>query len=187
MWTAFPSSEYYGGSVPSRSQQQTVCLPAATLAARSDGRSRDGSHVHHVPIDGGSAQLFPGSLATSTPQTFLMAPSGGMHNLRKVRRVVNGLGAHYCPAHIRRVGAGFTLAGVPPLVHFRCAFPSSLPGARRTAVPTRPVVVRAACHPSRHLPAQAALSFTSLLRQRGGGGLPLPLGTHGASWRTVTT
>jgi hypothetical protein len=71
MWTAFPSSDYYGGSAPPHGPRPTTSLPAAALAARPDGRPRGGSHVHHVPIDGGGAQLFPGSLAVSTPQSFL--------------------------------------------------------------------------------------------------------------------
>lgn len=82
MHAAFPRSEYYGGSAPSRSHQLTTSLPAATLEAQTDGRNQDGSHVHHVPIDGGSAQLFPGSLATSTPQAFLVASTAGINNRR---------------------------------------------------------------------------------------------------------
>jgi len=38
-------------------------------------------------------------------------------------------------------------------------FSSRLPGPRRLAVPTRPVVVRTASHPPRHPPDQAVLSF----------------------------
>jgi hypothetical protein len=82
MYAAFPRSEYYGGSAPSRSRQPTAGLPAATPDARSDGRDQDGSHVHHVPIDGGSAQLSPGSLTTSTPQTFLVASTAGVNSRR---------------------------------------------------------------------------------------------------------
>lgn len=73
MCAAFPRSEYYGDSAPFWSRQLTTSLTAVLLAAGSDGRDQDGSHVHCVPIDGGSAQLFPGSLATSTPQAFLVA------------------------------------------------------------------------------------------------------------------
>ena len=39
-------------------------------------------------------------------------------------------------------------------------FPSCLPDPRHLAVPARPVVVGAACHPPRRLPDQAAPSFT---------------------------
>ncbi|WP_375500628.1 hypothetical protein [uncultured Jatrophihabitans sp.] len=68
----FPRSEYYGDSAPSRSRQLTTSLTADLLVAGPDSRDRDGSHFHCVPIDEGSAQLFPDSLATSTPQTFLV-------------------------------------------------------------------------------------------------------------------
>jgi hypothetical protein len=73
VWPAFPTSDYYGGSVPSCDQQPTAGLPATGLDSRRGGRSQDGSHVHHQPIDGVGAQLFPGSLATGTPQTFPVA------------------------------------------------------------------------------------------------------------------
>jgi len=103
MCAALPRSEYYGGSAPSRSHQLTARLPAAAPAARSDGRGRDGSHVHHVSIDGGSAQLFPGSLTTSTPQTFLVASTAGVDSRRWSRLTVTEFGAHCCPAHIHQV------------------------------------------------------------------------------------
>jgi hypothetical protein len=73
VWPAFPTSDYYGGSVPSRGHQLTASLPATGLAGRRGGQPRDGSHVHHAPVDGGGVQLFPGSLATATPQTFTVA------------------------------------------------------------------------------------------------------------------
>jgi hypothetical protein len=46
---------------------------AAGLAGRARGCLVDGSHVHHAPLDGMGAQLFPGGLATTTPQHFVMA------------------------------------------------------------------------------------------------------------------
>jgi hypothetical protein len=48
-------------------------LPAAGPAGRTHGCLVDGSHVHHAPLDGMGAQLFPGGLATTTPQHFAMA------------------------------------------------------------------------------------------------------------------
>jgi hypothetical protein len=72
MCAAFPRSEYYGDSAPPRSRQLTTSLTAVPPDAGADGRNWDGSHVHCVPIDEGSAQLFPDSLATSTPQAFLV-------------------------------------------------------------------------------------------------------------------
>ena len=43
-------------------------LPEAGQAGRTHGRFDDGSHVH-----GMGAQLFPGGLATTTPQHFVVA------------------------------------------------------------------------------------------------------------------
>ena len=48
MWTAFPSSDYYGPSAPPRGHQPTAGLPVTALAGRWGGRPRGGSHVHHV-------------------------------------------------------------------------------------------------------------------------------------------
>ena len=73
MWTAFPPSDYYGSSAPPWGHQPTAGLPAAALAARREGRSQGGSHVHHQPVDEVGAQLFPCSLATVTPQAFTVA------------------------------------------------------------------------------------------------------------------
>lgn len=73
MRPAFPASDYYGGSAPCQGRQPTTDLPAAPLGAAREGRPGQGSHVHREPIGGVGAQLFPGSLATSTPQTFLAA------------------------------------------------------------------------------------------------------------------
>ena len=70
MWPAFPTADYYEGSAPSRAHQSTTDLPATTLDGRRGGRPRDGSHVHHAPVDKGGAQLCSCSLATGTPQAF---------------------------------------------------------------------------------------------------------------------
>jgi hypothetical protein len=48
-------------------------LPEAGQAGRNYGRFDDGSHVNHTPLDGMDAQLFPGGLATTTPQHFVVA------------------------------------------------------------------------------------------------------------------
>src|SRR5690606_32964201 len=75
MWPAFPTSDYYEPSAPSRSHQPTTDLPATILDGRRVGRLRDGSNVHHQPISGIGAQLCPCSLATSTPQAFPVSSS----------------------------------------------------------------------------------------------------------------
>ena len=73
MWTAFPSPDYYEHSAPPRSHQPTTGLPANALAVRWGGQPQGGSHVHHQPVDGAGAQLFPCNLATPTPQAFGVA------------------------------------------------------------------------------------------------------------------
>ena len=82
MCAAFPRSEYYGDSAPPRPRQLTTSLTAGLLDAGADGRDRDGSHVRCVPIDGGSVQLFPDSLATSTPQAFLVTSNADVASRR---------------------------------------------------------------------------------------------------------
>ena len=134
---------------------------------RRGGRPRDGSHVHHVPLDGVGAQLCPCSLATSTPQAFLVASSSAARNRLRSRRPRYRQRAACTAARpiSTRLEPVSTLKGVQPLVHSRYAFPSCLPDPSRLAVPTRPAVVRAASHPSLRFQGQAALSFTGLLRQ----------------------
>ena len=73
MWSAFPTSDYYGSSAPPRRHQPTTGLPADQLAAGREGDRRDGSHVHLDPFDGVGAQLCPCNIATVTPQTFAVA------------------------------------------------------------------------------------------------------------------
>jgi hypothetical protein len=53
--------------------------------------------------------------------------------------------------------------------------PSRSPNPHHLAVLARPGFVRAASHPDRHHPAEAALSYSRLLRQATGGGLSPPL------------
>ena len=73
MQSAFPTSDYYGSSAPFRCHQSTMDLPAFVRAARREGRRRDGSHVHCVPVDRIGVQLFCCGLATTTPQAFVVA------------------------------------------------------------------------------------------------------------------
>ena len=137
MWPAFPTSDYYEDSVPSQGHQLTTSLPAAGLAGRRGGQPRDGSHVHHRPVDGVGAQLFPCSLATSTPQAFPVAskpaataPTRSRHRPWPV--------VHCCPAHIRQVGAGVSrLRGFHHW--FTRVTPSRLACRTRTVWRCRPV------------------------------------------------
>jgi hypothetical protein len=101
--------------------------------------------VHHIPVDGVGAQLFPGSLATSTPQTFPMAswpaPSTGV----RVALPRCWSDVRCCPAPIRQISSRFLSCGGSTTGSCNtCTFPSCLPGPGRLAVPTRLVVVGAA-------------------------------------------
>ncbi len=144
MWTAFPSSDYYEGSAPSRGHQPTTRLPAAGNTRRRGGRPRDGSHVHHRPVDGGGAQLFPCSLATGTPQAFPVASQPAQLADVGVARTHR---ARACTA-LRPISARLEpvldLRGFNHWFLHTYTFPSRLPDPDRLAVPTRPVVVGAA-------------------------------------------
>ena len=46
MWPAFPASDYYGSSAPTRRHQPTTSLPSTALDAARVGDRPMGSHVH---------------------------------------------------------------------------------------------------------------------------------------------
>ena len=125
MWPAFPTSDYYGPSAPPQGHQPTTGLPAATHTGRQDGRLQDGSHVHHISIDGVGAQLFPlqhrHEYAADLPRGLT---TDCIRSASESPPATVADGVRCDPAHIHQVGAGVTLEGVQPLVHFRCAFPS---------------------------------------------------------------
>ena len=84
-------------------------------------------------------------------------------------------GVHRCPAHIRQVGAGASPERRYTLAHHVHLFVSlGRPRPSGSADPSRRC--QGCSHPPRRLPVQAALSFTSLLRQTGDGVLPPPSG-----------
>src|SRR5215217_3315233 len=163
MWPALPAAEYYGDSATPGSHQPTAGLPATPLAVGREGRHPDASHVHCVPVGRGGAQLFPGSLATGTPQTFPVASL--------VAKVVTfGVAAHpathRCPActadrpRSARFEPALPLAGVPPLVHCSLHRPALLagPGPSGSTDPSRRC--QGCSHPPWRLPGRAALSFS---------------------------
>src|SRR4029450_5806263 len=121
--------------------QPTAGRPAAVLAARREGRHPCASHVHWVPVGRGGAQLFPGSLATGTPQTFPVASL--------VAKVVTvGVAARHaavrrpaCAAdrpRSARFEPALPLAGVPPLVHCALHRPALLAGPGPSGSPAPP-------------------------------------------------
>ena len=187
MWTAFPSPDYYGGSAPCPTPRVTAPLPAGVLAARRGGQVGQGSHVHCVSIGGVGAQLCSGSIATSTPQTFLVTSRLGIHGRVGSRLPVHEVGVHCSPAQICQIRAGSTITEVPPLVHFRYTFPPCSPDPDHLAVLARPGFVRAASHPPQRFLDQAALNFDPAAATTGRQGSLTPIRTHSASWRTCTT
>jgi hypothetical protein len=75
-------------------------------------------------IGQGGAQLYPGSIATTTPQTFTVAsppPELDGFGVQTPGLAAENL-MHCRPAHIHQVGAGFALTGRQALVRFRCTF-----------------------------------------------------------------
>ena len=172
MYAPLTRSDYYGASATSRGHQPTTGLPSAWLAARREGRHQDASHVHHHPVDERAVQLYPGSIAAPTPQAFGGPP-------RRHQEIGFGVATRRWralhPAHILQIGAGGKLTGLPALVPLvrrlvLLAGPASSgsPGASRRC--------QGCSHPRAHLHVQAALSFTSPLRQASGGGPSPPPG-----------
>jgi hypothetical protein len=155
MWTAFPSSEYYGASASSRSHQPAGALPSFP-AGREEGRGgpRDGSHVHRSPIDGGGAQLYPCSIGmgqplpmASTPRCTDPTPSGtpsteALPVLPRPRSTSLG---------------PLTDQGASTTGSVSLHLPVSLADPSRLAVPARSYVVRAvpvgSLHPRAGLPS----------------------------------
>ena len=111
--------------------------------------------------------MCPCGIATATPQHFTVASR--QTSTRPPRSYPTSQNAADRIAHRNRpisarFGAGKPLrdveAGSCPY-----SFPSRSPDPHHLAVLTRPGFVRAAPTHTRHLPGQAALSFTALLRQ----------------------
>jgi hypothetical protein len=79
MWPALPAPEYYGGSAPPWSPQQTTCL-----SRRGTGRpAKPGIAARTVPVftsrslTEGGTRLYPRGIATATPQSFTVASLQG--------------------------------------------------------------------------------------------------------------
>lgn len=148
--------------------------PTADSEPAHKRAAQDGSHVHRRPIDGGGAQLFPCSLAMSTPQTFLMA-SAPATKFRCRSRPPDRTGVHCCSAHIRQVGADAALKGVPATGSLSLHLPVSLaePGPSGSTGPSRRC--RGRSHPHPALPRPDCPSFNDPLRRAAVGSLT-PLG-----------
>ncbi len=166
-------SDYYGGSATPRPSQRTTRLLTAGPAGRKVRSGRDASHVHRVPVVGLGAQLCPCGLATSTPQPFLVASPPSTSPGKGVAHPA-GRAPHPGP-YPPDLSRCHLLRGVTTLVpHVHLPVSLAGPGPSGSASPSRRC--QGCSHPPRRLPAQAALSFTALLRQAGDEGLPPPSG-----------
>src|SRR3954465_14584313 len=153
------------------------------------GRHRTVPTFTTPPVGGVGVQLCPSGIATTTPWAFTVASrrkgiSSGKEFPIGIRRSVR-TATQPISARFELVGRlrGFTRW------FLTYAFPPRLPNPHRLAVPARLGVVRAASHLPRRFPSRAALSFTGLPRQPGGGGLsppPGPAAPRGARSRPPT-
>jgi len=74
-WPAFPASEYYGPSAPSRPDRQAMRPPGPVRRWRQRPSGRAGTVPTFIrePFDGIGTQLCPCTIATTTPQAFTVA------------------------------------------------------------------------------------------------------------------
>jgi len=98
------SRDYYGASAPPTAiSRQRTCPPPHW---ESGGRATaDGSHVHDSSIGQGGAQLYSGSIATPTPQTFSVASPPAFkpgYGVDGVRLSTDAL-TRCIPAHIHQI------------------------------------------------------------------------------------
>ncbi len=138
--------------------------PAIRAGCTVQGQDRDGSRVHcrfarrrrSPTLSLRHRHGYPAALHRGLPVNIHMPTP------EFPAETSGGCAPH--PAHIRQIGAGEPLRDVPTLVPLVLLFvtlaeptPSGSAGASR--------LCQGCSHPPRHLPGQAALSFTALLRQ----------------------
>jgi hypothetical protein len=104
MRPALPAPDYYGGSAPPAPFGGRRAYPQTAGRVPAPGEpAAGGSHVHCDPLSGLGARLYPGGLATPTPQSFsvafrtvLLKPTGSSRRHVKQRDAPR-------PAHIRQI------------------------------------------------------------------------------------
>jgi len=190
MYAPLARSDYYGSSAPSTARsRQRACPPPDWI---SSGRATvDGSHVHQQPIGQGGAQLYPGSLATPTPQAFSVAsPPDSLSGYGVDPPQLLGQVMHCDPAHIHQIGAVTTLTGASATgslaLHLLTLLdepaPSGSPGTSRRC--------RGCFPPDPAFPGPGCLQLHRTAATARRGGLSPPSAIHasqraGASWRTA--
>ena len=175
MWPAFPTSDYYEGSAPSPSPSADD-EPARRRPGWPAGRAARG-WFPRSPLTGrrGRRPAFPlqprHGYAAGLPRGL---PAGPVHRLRS-RPTIRRACTATRPTSTR-LEPVLDLRGFNHWFLHSYTFPSRLPDPGRLAVPTRPVVVGAAPTLTLRLQAQAAPSFSGLLRRPAGGVLSSPPG-----------
>jgi hypothetical protein len=102
MCTPLACPDYYGASAPSRAFNRRRVYPSVPGGSQAAGTVRDGSRVHCESIDQLGIQLYPGSIATVTPQALTVASP-------PARQASFGVGhpyrmaVHCTPAHIHQI------------------------------------------------------------------------------------
>jgi len=176
MCAPFARSDYYGASAPPRDRQSATDLPAHPAWRAGHGVTSGGSHVPCVPIGQDGRPTLP----RQPRRAYAAGLQRGLrtHRLGGYRSRPPEVFGWPCTASRPES------ARLEPVQRLRgftrwflaYAFWPCLPGPRRLAVPTRPVVVGAASRPHRRPPDRTAPSFIGLLRQPDGGVVSPPLG-----------
>ena len=139
------------------------------------------------PIDGGGAQLFPCSRCHGYAAGLRRGLRPGRTSTRpKTATGYSGDRSTAARPRSTRFRTGCTLEGVPPLVQIALHRPVLLAGPESSGGTDPFRRCRGCSHLGLRLQAQAASSFTGLLRQPGGEPFQ-PTRSYGASWRTNPT
>jgi hypothetical protein len=178
MCRAFPGSDYYGASAPSRGRQPATGLPCLRPDWMSGARAAgDGSHVHRATDRRGRR---PADAPAASPRLHRSSSPWPPHRSLEVgfgvdrhRNEGDGHALHpgpHPPGWSRyHVYEALTLV---PLVRLLVSLAGPAPSGSTDASRH----CRGCSRPPRHPPDQAAPSFVSLLRQADGAGLSPPLG-----------
>jgi hypothetical protein len=173
--------------VPDRS---AVGAPSPSIHAGSAvaGEIRNGSRVHCGSLDEGGARLCPSGIATSTPQTFLVASRAAfVYPPRSSPARHERAGAHRVrPRSTRFEPVSLWKDVTTPVPRVLLSIPLAGPAPSGGTDTSR--LCQGRSHPPRHHPGRAALSSADLLRQDNGEGLSPPLeptAPHGANGKWV--
>lgn len=121
-------------------------------------RDQDGSRVHFASLDEGGARLCPCGITTAIPQHVTVVSWPTDENQPRSSPPQTGW-VRTAPGPYPPDLSQYTLKRRKRRF-LAYSFPSRSPDPHHLAVLTRPGLVRAACHPPRRHPDQAALSST---------------------------